>query len=366
MAVERVWVSGYRSLVDTSIDLGRLTVVQGANASGKTNLYRSLLVLSRGATGRLAQTVLEEGGLPSMHWAGEPPPDGRRGKRPRRMTFGAQIDGLAYELNLGFPSIDPATSPFSLDAEIKEEQAWIGKRTRHSLILDRSGNTASASDADHEEVMLPPVLDRAETALAQLRDPVAFPELFALRSRLAGWRFYHHFPTGPDAPSRQPRTGVRTPVLADDGSDLAAAVATIEEAGRGTILAELVDAAFPGATLRVLAESGVFSLHLQLPGLRRALAGHELSDGTLRYLCLAAALLSPRPPELLVLNEPETSLHPEVLEPLATLVATAAAETQVLLTTHADRLAEALSGRHDAELVQLQRDEAGRTRPTID
>ena len=365
MAVEQVWVSGYRSLVDTSIDLGRLTVVQGANAAGKTNLYRSLLVLSRGATGRLAPTVLEEGGMPSMHWAGEPPPDARQGKRPKRMTFGARIDGLSYELNLGFPSIDPH-SPFSLDADVKEEQAWIGKRTRHSLLLDRSGNTASASDADHEDVVLPPVLDRAETALAQLRDPIAFPELFALRRRLAGWRFYHHFPTGPEALSRQPRTGVRTPVLADDGSDLAAALATITEAGRGPVLDELLDAAFPGASLHVTAEGGVFSLHLELPGLRRGLGAHELSDGTLRYLCLASALLSPRPPELLVLNEPETSLHPEVLEPLATLVATAAAETQVLVTTHADRLAEALVERHDAELVQLRRDADGRTRPSAD
>ena len=42
----------------------------------------------------------------------------------------------------------------------------------------------------------------------------------------------------------------------------------------------------------------------------------ELSDGTLRYLCLLAVLLSPRPPELLALNEPETSIHADLLEPL--------------------------------------------------
>lgn len=361
MVVERVWVQGYRSLVDASIDLGPLTVVQGANASGKTNLYRSLLLLARGASGRLALTVLEEGGMPSLRWAGASESTKRT---PVRVTFGATVDGLSYELNLGLPNIepDPNITSFFLDADIKEEQAWIGKRTRHSLILDRAGTVASAKNVDDETVTLPAVLNRAETALAQLGDPGAFPELFALRSRLTGWRFYHHFATAPDAPSRHPQAGVRTPVLADDGRDLAAALETIREAGRGGLVDELVDAAFPGAGVHVEVDRGVFSLSVQLPGLKRPLSAHELSDGTLRYLCLTAALLSPQPPQLLVLNEPETSLHPDVLEPLATLIATAAAQTQVLVTTHAGRLADALANRHDATLVTLHRDESGATR----
>lgn len=368
MPVERVWVNGYRSLLDVSIDLGPLTVVQGPNAAGKTNLYRSLLILARGAAGRLAATVLEEGGMPSMQWAGEPPPSGTRRSKPIRVTFGSQISGISYELNLGLPNIDPdpAVTSFFLDADIKEERAWIGKRTRHSLLLDRSGTVASASNTDQETVTLPAVLNRAETALAQLGDPTDFPELFALRRRLAGWRFYHHFPTGPDAPSRQPRSGVRTPVLADDGRDLAASLATIREAGREDVLRDTIEAAFPSASLEVAADRGVFTLTMRLPGLRRGLTAHELSDGTLRYLCLAAALLSPQPPELLVLNEPETSLHPDVLEPLAALIGTASTETQVLVTTHADPLAEALVSHHTAHRVQLHRDAGGQTRTSTD
>ena len=363
MAVERLWVRGYRSLADLSFDVGPLTVVQGANASGKTNLYRSLLILARGASGRLASTVLEEGGMPSMMWAGEPRPTGSKKRQPVRVTFGVQVDGVSYELNLGLPNIEPNPdiTSFFLDADIKEEQAWIGKRTRHSLLLDRSGSAASATNAEQESIRLPAVLDTAETALAQIGEPAAFPELFALRARLNRWRFYHHFSTEPDAPSRTPRPGVRTPVIADDGRDLAAALATIREAGRGEILDELLEAAFPGATLGVTTDKGIFTLTMQLPGLRRPLSPNEFSDGTLRYLCLAAALLSPQPPELLVLNEPETSLHPDVLEPLATLISVAAGQTQVIVTTHAHRLADALTSRHEAELVQLVRGPDGQT-----
>jgi predicted ATPase len=63
-----------------------------------------------------------------------------------------------------------------------------------------------------------------------------------------------------------------------------------------------------------------------------------LSDGTLRYLLLAAALLSPRPPEMMVLNEPETSLHPDLLPALARLILAAAKNTQILVVSHAASL----------------------------
>ncbi len=366
MGVERFWVRGYRSLVDLELPLGPLTVVRGGNAVGKTSLYRALLLLARGADGRLAETVLAEGGMPSMRWAG--PARARTGRRdpPTRITFGAEVDGVSYELNLGFPVPGPGRSAeaptvFALDAQIKEEQAWIGARSRHTMLLDRSGDAALAMDPDQQLVALPLVFDRAEPALSQLGEPARFPELFALRARLARWRFYHHLPSGPDAPARHERPGVRTPVLADDGADVAAALATIAEIGRWADVEDAVGEALGGAVLDLRAEGGTFGLGLRLPGLRRPLTGPELSDGTVRFLCLVAALLSPRPPELLVLNEPETSLHPEVLPALAGLIGIAASETQVLVTTHAPELADALAADHGAALATLERGPDGAT-----
>jgi len=69
----------------------------------------------------------------------------------------------------------------------------------------------------------------------------------------------------------------------------------------------------------------------------------QCSDGTLRFFCLAAVLLSPRPPNLLVLNEPETSLHEDLLPALARLLRAAAERSQVLLTTHSSKLAALLA-----------------------
>ncbi|MFY0580681.1 AAA family ATPase [Cystobacter fuscus] len=87
---------------------------------------------------------------------------------------------------------------------------------------------------------------------------------------------------------------------------------------------------------------------------RPPLGAAELSDGTLRYLCLLAALLSPRPP-FLALNEPETSLHPSLLEPLARLIADASRRGQLFVTTHAQELATALEKNSRASLLTLHR-----------
>lgn len=362
MVVERLWVRDYRSLRDVSLPLGALTVVRGANAAGKTNLYRSLLLLCRGAGGELARTLLAEGGMPSALWAGEPRAAAKRGRPPVRMTLGVQVDEVSYELALGLPSIDPDGTHFALDAEIKEERAWFGPTaSRHSTLLDRAGASATARDVDDQTATFAVTLDRFEPALAQLGEPGRYPELFDLRERMRRWRFYHSFPTHAEAPARTPRPGVRTPVLADDGRDLAAALATIIEAGGNNPLVDTIDRAFPGSELQIVADRGTFGLSLSTPGVSRAMTAAELSDGTLRFLYLTAALLTPRPPELLVLNEPETSLHVDLLPALGDLVATASEQAQIIVTTHSTALADQLVDAAAVTAYTLRRDHDGST-----
>ena len=192
-----------------------------------------------------------------------------------------------------------------------------------------------------------------DSMMTHAADPHDGLELLVMRERMRSWRFYDHLRTDVDAPARRPRIGTRTTALASDGADLAAALRTILEIGDGNALASAIDDAFPGARIEIAAnDAGVFSIEMHQLGLLRPLQVSELSDGTLRFLLLAAALLSPRPAPLLVLNEPETSLHPSLLEPLARLIAHAAADTQVIVVSHARFLVDALTGipgccRHD-------------------
>jgi predicted ATPase len=191
-----------------------------------------------------------------------------------------------------------------------------------------------------------------ESMLTELADPGRAPELLAVRDQIRAWRFYDGFRVDAEAPARRSQVGTRTPVLDHDGADLAAAVQTIREIGDRAALDHAVADAFDGATVEVAVAAGRFDLALRQPGMLRPLVSAELSDGTLRYLLLVAALRTPRPPGLMVLNEPETSLHPDLLPPLARLVERAAHETQIVLVSHSRTLLDALSGAHGVELVK--------------
>ena len=94
---------------------------------------------------------------------------------------------------------------------------------------------------------------------------------------------------------RTPQIGTRTPVLDHDGHSLVAALRTIHEIGDREALYEAIEDAFPGATINFAADAGNrFLLQFLQDGLLRPLNQSELSDGTLRYLLLVAALLTPQ------------------------------------------------------------------------
>jgi predicted ATPase len=234
---------------------------------------------------------------------------------------------------------------FELDPHIKRECLWHGPVYRKaSSFVDRRNNFVwLATIRDEEPVMLTQHLSDTDSMLASVADPQRAPEMLAVRESVRGWRFYDHFSTDSDSPARVAQIGTFTPVLHHDGSNLAAALQTILEIRSDDALDVTLEDAFPGSRLHVNVQSGRFELQLQQHGLLRPLSAAELSDGTLRYLLWVAALLTPRPPELMVLNEPETSLHPDLLPALARLILAAAKNTQIIVVSHASLLIEKLT-----------------------
>jgi len=350
-------VAGYRSLREVVIPLQRLTVVTGPNGSGKSNLYRALRLLSTVAAGDLVAAVAREGGLSSLMWAGPEGGEGDEGTRrrgPVAVLLGFASEDFGYLVDLGLPQAE-RSSMFVRDPEIKREQVFSGTVAKPAtLLVDRlRAVTRVREDAWRT---LDQHLASYESVVTDLADGEAAPELLALRRQLSQWRFYDHFRVDAEAPARRPQVGTRTRRLADDGADIAAAWQTVRESGTGARLDDEVDRAFPGSRVEIGAEDGRFRLMWRQPGLLRPLSGEELSDGTLRYLLLAVALLAPEPPPLIVLNEPEASLHPDLLQPLAELIAAASETTQVLVVTHAEPLADAL----EAAGALLHRLEPGR------
>jgi hypothetical protein len=215
-------------------------------------------------------------------------------------------EDFGYCITMGLPA--PSDSAFALDPEIKRECIWSGPVFKPERVLvDRSGPAVRARTEKGWQT-LADGLGLFESIFVQIADPNNAPEVLLLRETVRSWRFYDQLRTDVDAPSRIPRLGTRTPVLGHDGGDLATAIQTIIEVGDANAVSEAIDAAFPGASLNIAIEpDGRFALEFRQPGLLRPLNGAELSDGTLHFLLWLAALLTPRPPSMMVLNEPETS-----------------------------------------------------------
>ena len=149
--------------------------------------------------------------------------------------------------------------------------------------------------------------------------------------------------------------GTRTTALSHDGRDLAAAWQTILEIGDPQALNAAVEDALPEAAVEIAIGDGRFQLYFNQTGLLRPLSAAELSDGTLRYLLWIAALHTPRPPPLMILNEPETSLHPDLLPALARLIVQASRRSQVWVISHAPRLIAALEQAPECNIVALEK-----------
>ncbi len=366
-------VAGYRSLQQLTLPLGAsplggLTLVCGANGCGKSNLYRSLGLVAAAARGDLVAALAAGGGLPAVFWAGPERTTAamRRGEQAvqgsglrreaARLRLGIAGETLSYAIELGYRA-DDLTSAFVLDPEIKREWIWAGGPFHpRSLLVQRSGAVVERCGDGGRGHPIALEVSPHESLFSAVADPLAAPEVFQLRRTILSWRFYDNFRTDRQAPARSGRTATRTPSLAADGGDLAAAVQTILEIGdRDGFQAAIADA-FPGCRLTVDTGAPLFRLQLQQPGLLRPLDAPELSDGTLRYLLLVAALFSPRLPPLLVLNEPENSLHPDLLAPLARLIAAVADRTQVWVVAHAEALITALEESPGCRLLRLERE----------
>lgn len=360
-------VSGYRSIRNLTLPLDRITVVTGANGSGKSSLYRAIRLLGDVAQGQAIASLAREGGLQSTLWAGpetvsramkrgEVPVQGTRRKSLVSLRLGFADEDYGYAIDLGLPVAD-STSFFNHDPEIKAEALWAGESlSRSNELAGRAGPTVRVLDQNGHRMPVVQNLASFDSMMTHAADPQNALELLVMRERMRSWRFYDHLRTDVDAPARLPRIGTRTTALSGDGADLAAALRTIQEIGNPEAIAEAVDDAFPGSEIEIQVTDGLFEVLMYQRGLLRPLRTSELSDGTLRYLLLIAVLLTPRPPPLLVLNEPETSLHPKLLEPLGRLVARAAEKTQVIVVSHAAGLVEPLAGLSGCMRYELRKE----------
>lgn len=365
--ITRLAIGGYRSIRSLTLSLDRLNVITGANGSGKSNLYRALKLMADLADGRLLHSLALEGGFTSVLWAGPeiisaemragvvPVQGSSKRKNAISLRLGICAEPFSYTVDIGLPQTS-GPSMFACDPEIKRECLWNGVvMDSKRLCADRRRGSLRSrkNDGTWQDIDLP--LSTRGSMLTEYSDPFNGPELILMREQLRSWRFYDSFRVDAHAPARQPAPATLTTVMSGDGSDFAAALQTIREIGDWEGVCVAIDHAFPGTHVTVTEVAGGLLAQLEQPGMLRKLRASEWSDGTLRYLLLVTALMTPRPPALMVLNEPEASLHPDLIPPLAKLIQTASQTSQVIVVTHSQPLVDELAAIDACNSIYLQK-----------
>ncbi len=336
-----MFAENYRSLRSIRMDLAGVNLFIGENGVGKSNLYRALQLVQAAVRGHLAREIAEEGGMASAIWSGP-----QRVGKPARIRLDAELTDeeraitFRYRIEAGFRPPEAAAG-FAYEPQVKEEELTIETGRRPVPVMKRIGPGIFVRGEGGRMVDYPEQAMTSETAISLLGDAGHYPEIGVFRRAVDQWRFFHGFRTDRESPLRMPCLAITAPLLDETGFNMAAVFATLRHTRQDTAdLDRAVADAFAGARLTVPEPGQYADFSLVFPDFpHRLFSPRELSDGQMRFLALAAALLSYRRPRFIALNEPETSLHPDMLPALAAMVASAARESQIWIVTHSERLA---------------------------
>ena len=337
MLLRSMFAQNYRSLRSIRMDLSGINLFIGENGVGKSNLYRALQLIQAATRGRLAHEIAAEGGMFSALWSG-PRQDGERSFRIRLETELLDEErAITFRYRVGAGLRPPtAAAGFPFEPQIKAEELSVETGTRPVTMMKRAGPAIAVRGPNGRMQDYPEQALTSETAIALLGDAGHYPEIGTFRRAIDGWRFFHGFRTDRLSPLRAPCLAVTAPLLDEDGNNIAAALG--------------------GARLVVPLPEETAQFGLSFPEFpNRVFQPRELSDGQVRFLGLAAALMSYRLPPLIALNEPEASLHPDMLPPLADMIADAAKSSQIWIVTHSEPLAAAVRERCGARARHVVR-----------
>lgn len=319
-ALDSLEVEGYKSIRSATIDLGAINVLIGADGSGKSNLLGLFGLLADLADRRLQLHIARQGGADAiLHFGRKKSPRLRVALRFAPHEYEAVLvpaagDTLVFENEAG--------SIFIARAESTGKPWGAGFSTLQ---------TAKETSLHVESTASDPSLDQHSAAGILMKRSIV--------SAMLSWRPFHFHDTGRSSPAKQKHKIDDNRALRAEGENLAPFLFALRTVAPGAYrrIVEAVRSVAPFFDQFVVEpdviNAGVIQLawrHTMDDGLFTA---DSLSDGTLRFICLATLLLQPTLPSLIIIDEPELGLHPFAIAQLAALVRAAATKSQVILAT---------------------------------
>ena len=334
--IEAIEIDGYRPFAHFQAQPKNLTVIIGANASGKSSLFDFLRFVSFAASNPLPREIdPRSAGKTLFHVGG-----------PERIDFALVVEQgqrkpLRYQVEIQGPG--PVGNPRVVRERLATTEPLTSGEKEPFIFLDFQGGKGVVRDQVERKLKRPEwTVQPNELALRRALDPTLVT-LSRFQGFLSSWRFYSGFDVSGSAAIRRPVPTDPNPTLAEDGSNLSAVLFSLmtEQQDAWQELETHLRSAIPGfRSLNVKPRGGsgtVIGFWREL-GVKDELVLGDLSDGTLRLLCWATLCLAPSIPPLVCIDEPELGLHPRVLPILAGLLRLAAARSQLLVATHSPYL----------------------------
>ena len=365
-------INGFRRLNNVRLHLHPLSVLIGKNGIGKTSILDVLSLLASSARGGLNSAISDLSGLAacltydradrlclgiSMEVDQEEPLEYQMCLKPQGAAYFIEKETLTQQREPKRKDEDPTSYAAATGVTLTQQREPKPKDPfKH---IDSHGSDVRYYEVDQKNLVRPTwEHNPLETSLCQV--PKMFREPEEFRNRLSSSTFYHVLNVEPRSPVRLPQPLRPATLPGKNGEDLVSCLFSLRESERDRFEAieDSLRAAFPGFQRLdfPLAAAGTLALTWRDAHFSKPLYMHQLSEGMLRFLWLATLLQSPGLTALTLLDEPEVSLHPELLSLLAGLLREASQRTQVIVATHSDRLIRFLK---PAEVVVMDSDEQG-------
>ncbi len=341
------------------IDLLPLNVLIGPNTSGKSNLIE-IIGLLKAAAIDLVEPVVRGGGFREWVWKGG-------GERPRAEVQAVlePLSGEGNTLRYKLAFSEYLQNRFTIVEERLEDEApgdsseegrnfYYKFEKGRAIIVPMLSRQLSDIWHNPPEPLELDDINKQQSALSQLRDPVSYPELTKVAAYFRSIHLYREWSLGTDTPVRRlQRVDAPAKALRPDGANLSMVLNDLQNKPETKAVINLrLREFYPDVEdVRTRVQGGYVELLLYEKGLKEPIPAARLSDGTLRYLCLLAILCHPEPPPLVCIEEPELGFHPNMLQTVAGLLREASKRTQIVVSTHSDLLVSALADHSESVLI---------------
>jgi predicted ATPase len=331
------------------IVLTPLNVLIGPNGSGKSNLIEGLELL-KAAPAAFAGAIRDGGGVLEWLWKGNEPAARSRYAEIEAVTAYPQ-GRCPLRYRLKFAASGQRTEVIDEAVENSEPSKW-GAGDVYFYYRYHSGHPVINVNGQNRYLKRE-TLQTDESVLSQRKDPEQYPEISWLGSQFARIQTFREWTFGRYSQLRQPQPpDLDGAALLPDARNLGLVLNSIDNSGESHRFNQLLHKFLPRfERFTVKLEGGTVQLNLHEAGLASPVPATRLSDGTIRFVALLALLLSPSPPPLACIEEPELGLHPDALSLLAKLFVEASSHTQLVITTHSEALVSALSDESESVLV---------------